>query len=80
MHETHLFQNLVKYLDEEERTSDKKICKIHINLSKFGGLSEEHFLSHFSEIANDTKWKDLKIDFTSIPYGPELEITELEYA
>ena len=80
MHETHLFQNLVKYLDEEERTSDKKISRIHVNLSKFGGLSKEHFLSHFAEVTKASDWKDLKIEFTDIPYGPEFEITELEYA
>ena len=80
MHEAHLFQNLVRYLEEEEKASNKKIRKISVNLSGFAGLSKEHFLSHFGEASGNSRFKDIEIGFKEIPYGPEFEITELEYA
>ncbi len=80
MHEAHLFQNLIRYLEEEEKASDKKIRKISVNLSRFSGLSKEHFMSHFEEAALNSGGKDIEIDFKEVPYGPEFEITELEYA
>jgi Zn finger protein HypA/HybF involved in hydrogenase expression len=78
MHETHLFKNVLAYLEKEEKASSKRIKKIHVSLSEFGGLSREHFLGHFKEAASGTRWERLEIETVSIPYGPEFEITKIE--
>ena len=36
-------------------------------------------MEHFQEEAKGTKWGSLEIEFKDIPYGPELEITKLEF-
>lgn len=79
MHETHLLENIFQYLDKEERVSSKKIKKIYISLSEFGGISKEHFLEHFREESTGTKWESLEIEIKKIPYGAELEITRLDF-
>ncbi|MCX5749723.1 MAG: hypothetical protein NTZ10_05725 [Candidatus Saganbacteria bacterium] len=79
MHDSHLFKNLIKYLEKEE-SSCGKIKKIFINISEFGSLTKEHFIGHFKEFSKGTKWEGLKIDLKKIPYGPEFELTKIEYA
>jgi len=79
MHETHLIGNILRYLEEEEKRSRAKIEKIYVSISEFGGLTKEHFMEHFQEGAKGTKWGSLAIEFKDVPYGPELEITKLEF-
>ncbi len=79
MHETHLLEKIFQYLDKEEQISSKKIKKIYISLSEFGGISKEHFLEHFKDESKGTKWESLEIEIKKIPYGAELEITRLEF-
>ena len=50
-----------------------------ISLSDFGGISEEHFKEHYKKASLGTKWESLELDFKIIPYGPELEITKLDF-
>ena len=78
MHDTHLFKNLIKYLEKEE-SSCSKIKKIFINISEFGSLTKEHFKEHFKEFSKGTRWENLKIDLKKIPYGPELEVKKVEF-
>lgn len=79
MHETHLLTNIFKYLESEEKLSSKKINKIYLSLSELGGISEEHFRDHYKAESIGTKWKSLDIEITRVPYGPELEITKLDF-
>ncbi len=79
MHETHLLDKIFQYLEAEEQSSFKKIKKIYVSLSEFGGISEEHFLEHFKEESKGTKWESLEIEIQKVPYGAELEITRLDY-
>lgn len=79
MHETYLLANIFQYLEKEEQSSSKKIKKIYISLSEFGGISKEHFLGHFKEESKGTKWESLEIEIKKIPYGAELEITRLDF-
>ncbi|MFH1440491.1 MAG: hydrogenase/urease maturation nickel metallochaperone HypA [Candidatus Omnitrophota bacterium] len=79
MHETHLLENIFKYLEKEEQSSSKKIKKIYISFSEFGGISEEHFLEHFKKESKGTKWASLEIEIQKVPYGAELEITRLDF-
>lgn len=79
MHETRLLERIFQYLDAEEQSSSKKIKKIYISLSEFGGISKEHFLEHSKEESKGTKWELLEIEIKKVPYGPELEITKLDY-
>lgn len=79
VHETHLFNNFLKYLEKEEKSSSRRISKICVALSEFGGLSESHFLEHFREAAAKTPWEAIEIEITKIPYGPEFEITKIEF-
>jgi len=79
MHETRLLKNIFRYLDKEENLFSKRIKKIYISLSEFGGISEEHFRQHYKRGAVGTKWQSLELEIKRIPYGPELEITKLEF-
>lgn len=79
MHETHLIENILEFLENEERTSFKEIGKIYVSLSEFGGLSEEHFMEHYRDKTKGTRWEDLEIKFDKVPYGSELEITKIEF-
>lgn len=79
MHETHIIDNILKFLKNEERDSSKEIGKIYVALSEFGGLSEEHFMEHYRDKASGTKWEALEIEFSKVPYGSELEITKIEF-
>jgi Zn finger protein HypA/HybF involved in hydrogenase expression len=79
MHETLLIKNIFHYLDKEEKLSSKRIRKISISLSEFGGISEEHFKEHYRKESHGTKWEALKLEIKRIPYGPELEITKLDF-
>lgn len=79
MHESHLFKNLVRYLEKEERQSGLKVRKVHVSLSEFGGLSKGHFLEHFRAAVLGTKWEELKFSFKKIPFGPEFQITKIDF-
>jgi len=79
MHETHLLDNIFKYLNQEEKLSSKKIKKVCVSLSELGGISEEHFRQHFKDKAAGTKWEGLEWECKKIPYGPESEITRLDF-
>ena len=50
-----------------------------ISLSGFGGISEEHFKKHYKKASLGTKWESLELEIKKIPYGPELEITKLDF-
>ena len=80
MHETHVVGNILKYLEEEEKASGRKPKKIYISLSEFGGISQEHFLEHYQDEARGTKWEQLTLEIKRIPFGPEVEITRIEFA
>ena len=80
MHETHLIENIFLYLDQEEKTSSRRIRKICIALSEFGGISEEHFRQHYKKESQGTRWESLEIDIQKVTYGPELEIRRLDFA
>jgi len=79
MHETRLIENILGFLEKEERDSFREIKKMYISLSEFGGLSKEHFLEHYMDKTRGTRWEALEIEFDKIPYGPELEITKIEF-
>jgi Zn finger protein HypA/HybF involved in hydrogenase expression len=79
VHETHLFNNILKYLEKEEKASSRTVSKICVALSEFGGLSENHFLEHFKEASARTRFAAIEIEITKIPYGPEFEITKIEF-
>ena len=79
MHETRLLDNIFKYLNHEEKLSSKKIKKVCVSLSELGGISEEHLRQHFKDKSVGTKWELLDWEFKRIPYGPELEITRLDF-
>ncbi len=79
MHETHLFKRVLIYLKQEEKKSSARIRKIHVSLSEFGGLSEEHFREHFREAAAGTPLEVARFKFRKIPFGPEFEITKIEF-
>jgi len=79
MHESHLLKNIFEYLSKEQRLSSKRIKKIYISLSEFGGISEEHFKEHYKKESIGTQWESLEIEVKKIPYGPELEITRLDF-
>jgi hypothetical protein len=79
MHETHLLENIFQYLQDEEKLSSKTIRKIYISLSEFGGISEEHFREQYKKECKGRKWEFVGIEIKKIPYGPELEITRLDF-
>ena len=80
MHETLLLKKIFQYLDKEEKLSAKKIKKIYVSISEFGGLSDDDFKEHYKKEAAGTKWESLEMEIKSVPYGAELEITRLEFA
>jgi Zn finger protein HypA/HybF involved in hydrogenase expression len=79
MHEARLLGNIFRYLNKEEKLSSRRIKRMHVSLSEFGGISEEHFRRHYKELSAGTKWEGLDLEIRRIPYGPELEITRLEF-
>jgi Zn finger protein HypA/HybF involved in hydrogenase expression len=79
MHETHLIDNILGFLEKEERDSSRKIGKIYVSLSEFGGLSKEHFMEHYIDKTKGTRWEALEIEFNKVPCGPEMEITKIEF-
>jgi Zn finger protein HypA/HybF involved in hydrogenase expression len=79
MHETSLLKNIFRYLDKEESLSSKRIKKIYVSLSEFGGMNEEYFKEHYKRASSGTKWESLDIEINKIPFGPELEITKLDF-
>ena len=79
MHETHILKSIFRYLAEKEKSSSRKIKKIYISLSEFGGIGKEHFLEHYKEEAQGTKWEGLEVDLKKAAAGPELEITKIDF-
>ena len=79
MHETHILKNIFRYLAEKEKSSSRKIRKIYISLSEFGGIGKEHFLEHYKEETAGTKWEGLEVDLKMAAGGPELEITKIDF-
>jgi len=79
MHETHLFKNLINYLEREEASSGRKIRKIRVEVSELGGLDEGHILEHHREISAGSKWEGLDIDIEKIPYGPEFTLKKIYF-
>ena len=80
MHDTHILKSIFQYLELQEKSSSCKIRKVSISISEFGSLSREHFLEHFKQAALGTKWQELEVEAKLIPFGPELEISGLEFA
>ena len=79
MHDTHLLKSILKYLEDQEDLSSRKIKKVHLSISEFGALSKEHLLEHFKEAVRNSRWQNLEVAVDIIPFGPELEITALEF-
>jgi len=79
MHDTHLFKSIIFYLESQENKTSRKIKKVRICLSEFGSLNREHFLKHYSQAVCGTRWEGLEVVIHTIPFGPELEITGLEF-
>lgn len=79
MHETHLLKNIFRYFENEEKKSSKKIKKVYISLSEFSSLNKDHFLQHYKESIIGTKWQNLDLELSNVPYGPELEITKIDF-
>ncbi len=79
MHETHITENILKYLAREEGSSQRRIKKIYVRLSEFGGIAPGHFLEHFRDEARGSRWEGLEVEVQKIPYGPELEISRIEF-
>ncbi len=80
MHDTHLLKNIFKYLQEQEDLTSRKIKKVNFSISEFGSLNKEHFLEHYQQAVTGTRFQGLEIAIDTIPFGPELEITGLEFA
>lgn len=80
MHDTHLLKSILKYFKDQEKLTSRRIKKVYFSISEFGSLSKRHFLEHYKQAINDTKWQDLEAEINTIPFGPELEITRLEFA
>lgn len=80
MHETNLLKSILKYLEDQEKITSKEIKKVYFSISEFGSLSKEHFLEHYQQAACNTRFQGLEITVNMIPFGPELEITGLEFA
>jgi len=79
MHDTHLLKSILKYLEDQEDLSSRKIKKVYLSISEFGSLSKEHFLEHYQQAVRGSRWQNLEIVVDLIPFGPELEITGLEF-
>lgn len=79
MHDTHLLKSILKYLEDQEGLSSRKIKKVHLSIPEFGSLSKEHFLEHYKQAVRGSRWQNLEITVSTIPFGPELEITALEF-
>jgi len=80
MHDTHLLKSILKYFEDQERLTSRRIKKVYFSISEFGSLSKRHFLEHYQQAVNGTKWQDTGTEINTIPFGPELEITKLEFA
>lgn len=70
---------IFNYLNQEEKISGKRIKKIYISLSRFGALTEEHFLQHFRPESVLAGRQALEVEIKEIPFGKELEITRIDY-
>ena len=79
MHETNLFKNIPGYLTQEETSLGKDIKKLYVTISEFGSFSEAHVREHFTDTLRATKWASLDITVITIPFGPEFEITKIEF-
>jgi Zn finger protein HypA/HybF involved in hydrogenase expression len=79
MHETHILENIFKYLQERQDAERRKINKVYITIPEFSGIKEAHLREHFKEAASGTKWERLEVEVTRIPFGPELEITRIDF-
>ena len=79
MHDTHLLKHIFQYLESEEKAASKRIKKVHISLSEFGSITKEHFMEHYREASGGTKWEEVERELSAVPYGPELEITKIEF-
>lgn len=80
MHDTHILKNIFKYLQEQEDQACRKLKKVHFSISEFGGFNQEHFLRHYQQAVGATRFQGLEIAVKTIPFGPELAITGLEFA
>ena len=80
MHDTHLLKNILRYFEDQEDLTSCKIKKAHLSISEFGSLNKEHFLEHYQQAVCGTRFQGLEIAVNMVPFGPELEITGLEFA
>jgi Zn finger protein HypA/HybF involved in hydrogenase expression len=79
MHEAHLIKNIFQYLQKEEESCSGRIKRICISLSEFGSLNEDFLRRQYKKESIGTRWESLEIEIKRIPFGPELEITKLEF-
>ena len=79
MHETDILESIFKYLQDREDASRRKIKKVYMTISEFGGMKEAHLKEHLKRLAAGTKWEALGVELIMIPFGPELEITKIDF-
>jgi Zn finger protein HypA/HybF involved in hydrogenase expression len=79
MHDTHLLKNILKYFQEQEDSTSRKLKKAHLSISEFGSLNKEHFLEHYQQIVCGTRFEEVEIAVDMVSFGPELEITGLDF-
>ena len=79
MHETGVVKGILRYLENEEKNSSKRVRRLCINLSEFGGFTEEHFREHYRRASAGTRWGSVELEIAKVPQGPELEITRIDF-
>ncbi|PIQ86806.1 MAG: hypothetical protein COV73_04120 [Candidatus Omnitrophica bacterium CG11_big_fil_rev_8_21_14_0_20_43_6] len=80
MHDTHLLKNILRYFQEQEEAASRKLKKAHLSISEFGTLKKEHFLEHYQQAVCGTRFEGVEVVINMVAFGPELEITALEFA
>lgn len=79
MHETSILKNILRYFESQESLASDRIRKAHFSISEFGSLSKEHFLEHYQQAVYGTRFQGVEAVVKTIPFGPELEVTGLEF-
>jgi Zn finger protein HypA/HybF involved in hydrogenase expression len=79
MHETHLFKHIPAFLAQEEEKSGKKVKTLYATISEFGSFKEPQVHEHVKDALKSSKWEGMNLVVITIPFGPDFEITKIEF-
>lgn len=78
MHESSLMQGMLKAIEDvRSKNNGRRVRKITVALAEFGGITEEHFRTHFLEATQGTDLESARLEIRKVSFGLDARLVEV---